>query len=370
MIAWCFVGGFWMQLLYSFFITEEIRTIPVKRLLLTAYGLAFAFLCYQVPITILCLQRDLSLVESIGYIVFLILFFIQIFTNGKRLLNNLKKHKRKANFTQYDAMILKTKILLGTCIGMVVIILAHDIVFNFALDNEYNHFPISLMITGFVEIAQMIIVMLVLSNGNYKKYVFFRRVRNLNSKDSSQSSGASSGGSKRNFDMSSSTKSGMRSYDMESRDIEPPIEQKVVLENSIHVSDNTPENNSNNNSTQGFFSKPQHLIMNQTCRVIQRGLKLTNKTSNVFSKTSNFSSLKSNQLVVASNTFLKVGEQSTTTPLSNFNNKMNNMLSAQKPAGNNTTGNIMNGGSLFELIKMTEENEDDDDRMQGLPALK
>ncbi|KYR02778.1 hypothetical protein DLAC_00240 [Tieghemostelium lacteum] len=241
MTAWCSISSFWMQLFYTFFVTEDVRSGHVKRILVIAYSLAVAFFIYEVPVTIICLERDISTAEAIGFIVFLVLFFLQIGVNGMILIKSLKNHQKKSRFANFDHMIFKTKILMATIVISVVVILAHDIVFNFAITPEYWHFPLSSLITGVIEVGQMVSVLLVLSNGDYKSYILFRRIRNIasqgsegpsSSKESSKGNAGNSSSKVNSKSMASNSKSSDSETDSSiSIDVSPDKSMSVELSN-------------------------------------------------------------------------------------------------------------------------------------------
>ncbi|EGG15806.1 hypothetical protein DFA_09474 [Cavenderia fasciculata] len=128
-----FLGGFWIQLLYSFFISSKIRRKGVGRL-----------------------------------------------------------HKM-SNYNHYDDMMHRTKSILSIVVCSVSSTLIYNIVF-IIVDGDgtppYTLFPIRLIITGIIDIGQMIAIMVVMADGLFHKYFLFIRVSRFQPSDKSSASDA------------------------------------------------------------------------------------------------------------------------------------------------------------------------------------
>ncbi|KAF2069236.1 hypothetical protein CYY_009445 [Polysphondylium violaceum] len=233
--------------MYSFFVSDEIRIQKVRGILVMVYIFGFILLCYQIPITIVSLKKDISLIEGIGFLILIFVYATGVFINGSVLLKSLKNHKKKSQYKHFNVMILKTKVLLVTLVTEFLVIVVHDLVFNFAIDQKYNNFPISTLITGIVDLGQMIVVMFVLANGKFYKYFKFQRVR---SPVSYSTSDGASGESK-----NSGSKGTNISKSFDSKSIDASIDLSVSVYNNnskskfeqndsrIIVSDSNPNEN-------------------------------------------------------------------------------------------------------------------------------
>ncbi|EFA77314.1 hypothetical protein PPL_12525 [Heterostelium album PN500] len=183
-----------MQLLYTFFISDEVRLGAVKRVWIVSYSLVILYFCWQLPVEILCLYRDLTLLEAIGFFGFFILFASWVVFNGVTFVRGMRNSQKRNKMKHFDKIIRKTKILVSTAVVSVTIIILHDVLFNFVLDKPYKYFPLETSITMLVDVGQMIVVMVVMADRNsLKNYILFRRVRNIASKSGSTSLDTGSG---------------------------------------------------------------------------------------------------------------------------------------------------------------------------------
>ncbi|GAM26338.1 hypothetical protein SAMD00019534_095130, partial [Acytostelium subglobosum LB1] len=168
-----------IQLLYTFFISDEVRFGAMKRTWLVTYSLVSLFFCWQIPVQIVCLTRDETLLEAIGFFSFFGALLVWILFNGIKFVQGMKTSQKKNKMKHFDRIIFKTKVLLWTAAISVTIIVAHDIIFNYVLEKEYRFFPLETFMTMFVDVGQMIVVMVIMADrSSLLNYILFRRTRN------------------------------------------------------------------------------------------------------------------------------------------------------------------------------------------------
>eukprot|EP01133_Synstelium_polycarpum_P007227 gene7227-8397_t len=151
-----------------------------------------AYKTKQAPITIICvLGKDLTTLESVGFIVVFLLLAIGVITQGIIFVRAMASSQKKKSLTRWDDTLYKTKVLLIVAVIDVIIIVSHDVVFNFVLDNKvYKYFPLESFIIFVAEMLQMITVMAILAGRqNIKNYILFRPIKEQGSQSQLTGSG-------------------------------------------------------------------------------------------------------------------------------------------------------------------------------------
>ncbi|EGG17535.1 hypothetical protein DFA_08531 [Cavenderia fasciculata] len=187
LIAWVFISGYWMSLLYTYYISTEIKLHNTKRVRIFCYMLSVLYFIWMAVVQIICLFQDQTLLEAIGFFVFIIAFATMQAFNGIKFSNAMKESQKKSKMKHFDRNIYTTRVLVGTGITGVIIIVIHDIIFNFVLDKKYIYFPASTFITMFVDVGQMVVVLFILGGGTFKNYLLLRRAHNTISANSDNS---------------------------------------------------------------------------------------------------------------------------------------------------------------------------------------
>ncbi|KAM9964527.1 hypothetical protein ACTFIW_004296 [Dictyostelium discoideum] len=188
-VSWSFLGSLWLQLLYQFFISKEIRTRSTKKIYIFSFSIVTIYFCWQVPISILFLMDDtLAILEAIGMLVFLAIFFASQIIFGSILVKRMKLSSKTSKYQEsYKQMIYKSKLLVYTIIICIVVVLAQDIVINFFEPRDpepYRDMIISNFLTGICDTSQMIVIMYVLGN-SFWDYIFLRAIKKIRKDDSS-----------------------------------------------------------------------------------------------------------------------------------------------------------------------------------------
>ncbi|EGC37628.1 hypothetical protein DICPUDRAFT_19838, partial [Dictyostelium purpureum] len=179
-LTWIFIHHYWLLIMYKFFISEEVRLNRSKPINYTTFIFSAILIIYQLTVSSITLNKNIDTVESVGFLILLLIYAAIVFFNGYYLLRHLKKHKKSTPFKHFDVMILKTKILLGTLIFVVVTVIVQELVFNMHYTDTYEtpRQYLKLFVVGVIEFIQMLVVMLVLSDGDWKCYILFRNVKN------------------------------------------------------------------------------------------------------------------------------------------------------------------------------------------------
>ncbi|KAN0035851.1 hypothetical protein ACTA71_005142 [Dictyostelium dimigraforme] len=201
-VSWSFLGSLWLQLLYQFFISKEIRTRSTKKIYICSFLIVTIYFCWQVPISILFLMdSSLAILEAIGMLAFLAVFFVSQIIFGSVLVKRMKESSKTSKYQEsYKQMIYKSKLLVYTVVICIIIVLAQDIVINFFEPRDpepYRDMIISNFLTGVCDTSQMIVIMYCLGN-SFWDYIFFRATRKIRS-NSSEVTNDTKGSSNKNL---------------------------------------------------------------------------------------------------------------------------------------------------------------------------
>ncbi|KAK5575290.1 hypothetical protein RB653_010548 [Dictyostelium firmibasis] len=185
-LAWVFIQHYWLLIMYKFFISEEVRLNQAKPINYSTFIFAIVLIIYQFTVSSITLHKNIETAESVGFLILLLIYGCMVLFNGYYLLRHLKKHKKSTPFSHFDIMILKTKILLGTVIFVVVTIIVQELVFNMYYTDTYEtpRQYLKLFVVGVIECIQLLVVMLVLSDGKWKVYVLFQSIKSNNDSSS------------------------------------------------------------------------------------------------------------------------------------------------------------------------------------------
>ncbi|KAM9971921.1 hypothetical protein ACTFIW_011909 [Dictyostelium discoideum] len=185
-LAWVFIQHYWLLIMYKFFISEEVRLNRAKPINYSTFIFALVIIIYQFTVSSITLRKNIETAESVGFLILLLIYASIVSFNGYYLLRHLKKHKKSTPFSHFDIMILKTKILLSTVIFVAVTIIIQELVFNMYYTDTYEtpRQYLKLFIVGLIEFFQLLVVMLVLSDGKWKVYVLFKSIKTHNDSSS------------------------------------------------------------------------------------------------------------------------------------------------------------------------------------------
>ncbi|KAN0053032.1 hypothetical protein ACTA71_012513 [Dictyostelium dimigraforme] len=204
-LAWVFIQHYWLLIMYKFFISEEVRLNQSRPINYSTFIFALVIIIYQFTVSSITLHKNIETAESVGFLILLLIYASLVLFNGYYLLSHLKKHKKSTPFSHFDIMILKTKILLGTVIFVAVTIIIQELIFNMYYTDTYEtpRQYLKLFVVGVIEFIQLLIVMLVLSDGKWKVYVLFKSIKTQNdtSSDPENSNTTSKGKKNSTFDL-------------------------------------------------------------------------------------------------------------------------------------------------------------------------
>ncbi|KAN0029361.1 hypothetical protein ACTFIV_011252 [Dictyostelium citrinum] len=174
---WVFILHFWLLIMYSFFVSEDVR---INRLKPINYSTAFIIIALFIYITFICIGgmlTDLKFGQAVGFLCLLVFYSVMVISFGSALLKNLQKHKKNTPFQHYKDMIFKTKVLLITLILTFSLTFIEEFLFQFKYELTFQNKVISNGLTMFIDTSQMIVVMIVLANGKFSNYILFRNVK-------------------------------------------------------------------------------------------------------------------------------------------------------------------------------------------------
>ncbi|KAN0023482.1 hypothetical protein ACTFIU_009236 [Dictyostelium citrinum] len=174
---WVFILHFWLLIMYSFFVSEDVR---INRLKPINYSTAFIIIALFIYITFICIGgmlTDLKFGQAVGFLCLLVIYSVMVISFGSALLKNLQKHKKNTPFQHYKDMIFKTKVLLITLILTFSLTFIEEFLFQFKYELTFQNKIISNGLTMFIDTSQMIVVMIVLANGKFSNYILFRHVK-------------------------------------------------------------------------------------------------------------------------------------------------------------------------------------------------
>ncbi|KAM9963932.1 hypothetical protein ACTFIW_005573 [Dictyostelium discoideum] len=174
---WVFILHFWLLIMYSFFVSEDVR---INRLKPINYSTAFIIFALFLYITFMCvggMLMDLKFGQAVGFLCLLVIYSIMVIGFGSALLNNLQKHKKNTPFQHYKDMIFKTKILLITLILTFSLTFIEEFLFQFKYELTFQNKLLNNFVTMCIDTSQMIVVMFVLANGKFRNYILFKHVK-------------------------------------------------------------------------------------------------------------------------------------------------------------------------------------------------
>ncbi|KAM9984609.1 hypothetical protein ACTFIY_009050 [Dictyostelium cf. discoideum] len=233
---WVFILHFWLLIMYSFFVSDDIRVNNLKPVNIATVIFIIVLLCYQTFICVGSLTMDLKFGQGVGFLLLLLIYSIMIISFGSALLRSLKKHKKNTSFEHFQDMIFKTKVLLVTLILTFVCTFVEELVFNFQFDFSLKNKIWWLFFTQLIDTTQMIVVMFVLANFKFQNYLLFRKVKTTSFSDKSS------------LEIDSMGKKNKSSLDLTGG---KSLDQSIELENSfssISKSIDIVVNNETNNS--------------------------------------------------------------------------------------------------------------------------
>ncbi|KAM9963687.1 hypothetical protein ACTFIW_006936 [Dictyostelium discoideum] len=188
-VEWTFIVQFWLLIMYSLFVADDIGQFRTKPIRIMTYFFVSLVVVYQIIVSSITLEKNIETVDTVGFIILLIIFVSIIVFNGFVLIRHLKIHRKVTPMKHFDLMIFKTKILLTTIILVFVFIIIQEIIFNIYYTDTYQTSKqfLKLFVTGIIEFSQMVSVMLVLSNGHWSSYVLLNKAK-INSESTTSSS--------------------------------------------------------------------------------------------------------------------------------------------------------------------------------------
>ncbi|EGG14187.1 hypothetical protein DFA_11956 [Cavenderia fasciculata] len=199
--CWCFVGCYWMQLLYTFFISKGVRHQNTARVWKLSWGLIGLNTVYMVVYIIVCakVKEIAPKFYTISFIVLLATASLTFFVNGCILVVQMKRHDQKTQSTIITATRKKTKILAIGLIIQLICLIVRDIiysVFKISMDDNLRH--LYTFITFFFEVFIVINIMIAVSQKPLH-YLLLRPVNQqksgVTSTGDSDYSGGAGGGS-------------------------------------------------------------------------------------------------------------------------------------------------------------------------------
>ncbi|KAM9979982.1 hypothetical protein ACTFIZ_006233 [Dictyostelium cf. discoideum] len=174
---WVFILHFWLLIMYSFFVSEDVRINRLKPINYSTALIIFALLVYIIFMCVGGMLMDLKFGQAVGFLSLLVIYSIMVIGFGSALLNNLQKHKKNTPFQHYKDMIFKTKILLITLILTFSLTFIEEFLFQFKYELTFQNKLLSNFLTMCIDTSQMIVVMFVLANGKFRNYILFRHVK-------------------------------------------------------------------------------------------------------------------------------------------------------------------------------------------------
>ncbi|EGC33142.1 hypothetical protein DICPUDRAFT_81063 [Dictyostelium purpureum] len=242
-ITWVFILHFWLLIMYSFFVSDEVKLDKLKPINYSTFIFVTVLVIYQITIATLSLLVDLQFAEAVCFVVLLLIYCTLIIVNGSILLKSLKKHKKNSPFEHYNQMIFKTKVLLGTLICVFSFTIIEEVVFQLVVPDTFGNHVAYLFVTGVVDTTQMIIVMAVLANGHFSHYILFKRVKTTSYSSADKTSHESG---------SRGTKKTQPSYDVSGRasmSVEYSLDMDTFQPSSLTMKNNNSGSNLNNNNS-------------------------------------------------------------------------------------------------------------------------
>ncbi|KAN0053068.1 hypothetical protein ACTA71_012550 [Dictyostelium dimigraforme] len=245
---WVFILHFWLLIMYSFFVSDDIRVNNLKPVNIATIIFIIVLLSYQTFICVGSLTMDLKFGQGLGFLILLLIYSIMIISFGSALLRSLKQHKKNTSFEHFQDMIFKTKVLLITLILTFVCTFVEELVFNFQFDFSLKNKIWWLFFTQLIDTTQMIVVMFVLSNFKFYNYLLFRKVKTTSFSDKSSLEIDNSKKNKSSLDLTGG-KSLDQSIEMENEFSSNSKSVDIVVNNEANNSIlNTNNDNTLNNS--------------------------------------------------------------------------------------------------------------------------
>ncbi|EGG23093.1 hypothetical protein DFA_05223 [Cavenderia fasciculata] len=178
-IGWIFIGCYWVQVIYTFFISTSIILKNSKRAWVTSWIFAAVFGAWMLFILIYGIIRQSAATSlyAYGFFSFLIILGIIIVVHGLILVRFLKKQENHS--IEYENTINKTLKLSITLLVFILVIIFRDIIWMaLGLSRTSDYRYITYLIVGICEIVQAVIVMTALSNSQLWKVFTFQETDN------------------------------------------------------------------------------------------------------------------------------------------------------------------------------------------------
>ncbi|GAM28506.1 hypothetical protein SAMD00019534_116820, partial [Acytostelium subglobosum LB1] len=192
---WIFIGCFWMQLLYTFFVSNSVIMKNSQRVWYSSCALAIALLIYTIVTSIFYYVNPSVLAswETFGMIAWIVLVGVSIAFNGMALVRFMKRQEKR--IPKLEHTIRNTSRLAATLIVIVICMLS--IMIGFAVANVpkwSDYIYVSRLLISIIEISQLVIVMKALSGDTPINYLHFKRVNEDSYPSYSSSNMSKSGG--------------------------------------------------------------------------------------------------------------------------------------------------------------------------------
>ncbi|EFA80373.1 hypothetical protein PPL_07207 [Heterostelium album PN500] len=182
---WIFIGCFWTQLLYTFFVSTAIILKNTKRAWYTAWGLAVVFGFWTVILSILSWASPESIVHWITYgqLAWILVYGFAIIFNGVILVKFMKQQEKR--IPKLQTTIDKTVRLAATLTILWLSSIAIIIGFSVAgVPESSDYYYFQKFFIFLIEVFQVIVVMLALGGETPINYIYFRRVNESHSSGS------------------------------------------------------------------------------------------------------------------------------------------------------------------------------------------
>ncbi|KYQ90834.1 hypothetical protein DLAC_07702 [Tieghemostelium lacteum] len=183
-----------MQLLYTFFISKEIRLRNTVKVWYFSWFVSFLALLYTIAYTVLSRfsYNSAKTFYTAGFLIIIVVFGITLIINGLILSKEIKKHeKNSANSEKMTSSVSKIRRLAFTLLFTVVAALVRDLVFLFVKSGPLDNIKtFSAFYTFVLETAQGVIVMFALADKPIN-YIKFKRVYRSHTSQSNSSNNSS-----------------------------------------------------------------------------------------------------------------------------------------------------------------------------------
>ncbi|KAM9998419.1 hypothetical protein ACTFIY_008086 [Dictyostelium cf. discoideum] len=237
-LTWVYILHFWLLIMYSFFVSEDVRLNRIKPIKWATNILVIAIVAYQAVICITSMLMDIKFGQAIGFLILLAIYCAMVIGFGMALLRSLQNHKKNTPFQHFQDMIFKTKVLLTTVSLVFICTVIEEGIYQFAFEEFTTSTSVqSNFITYLIDTTQMIVVMYILANGKFSNYILFRKVKTT-SFNSNEKSSLDSQGSKIN-----TKKSYPSNYDHSGKSNELSIDLDITYSKNSIESNSIPNSN-------------------------------------------------------------------------------------------------------------------------------